>query len=113
MQARSGILWPATGEQELQFSVPPDHPSLPGHFPGRPLVPGVLVLEHVLQAVEHSTGTALGCLRLPQVKFVSPLLPGQVAEVALEGGHPRWRFRVSHAGQLVASGEVIAGEVAA
>lgn len=92
----------------MQFSVPHDHPCLPGHFPGRPLVPGVVVLERVLAAVEAGSGPQ-GALRLPQVKFLRPLLPGQVADIALEelaGG--RWRFRVTHAGEAVASGEVAA-----
>ena len=36
----------------MQFSIPHDHPSLPGHFPGRPIVPGVVMLERVLEAIE-------------------------------------------------------------
>ena len=97
----------------MQFSVPSDHPCLPGHFPGRALVPGVVLLEHVLVAIEAQAGAALDTLRLPQVKFVHPLLPGQVAEVTLEGGHPHWRFRVHHAQRLLASGEIIAAQPAA
>lgn len=94
----------------MQFSVAHDHPALPGHFPGRPLVPGVVVLERVVAAIEAAHG-ALGPLRLPQVKFLRPLLPGQSAEVALEQvGARRWRFRVSHDGAPVATGEVDAGE---
>ena|SRR4249919_728689 len=96
----------------MRFSIPPDHPSLPGHFPGRPLVPGVLLLEQVLAAIEASHGP-LPALRLPQVKFARPLLPGEVADVELAavesaGGAPRWRFRVLRAGELLASGEVAA-----
>lgn len=91
----------------MEFVVPPDHPCLPGHFPGRPLVPGVMVLDQVLAAVEAQHGP-LGPLRLPQVKFASPLLPGEAARVELEGGAPRWRFRVLRAETLVASGEVAA-----
>lgn len=96
----------------MRFSIDPGHPSLPGHFPGRPVVPGVVVLDRVLDAVEAAAGGALGALRLPQVKFVRPLLPGEVAEVELQaaGGAapPRWRFRVACAGDTVASGEVAA-----
>lgn len=99
----------------MEFSVEPCHPCLPGHFPGRPLVPGVVVLDHVLAAIERVHGP-LGPLRLPQVKFASPLLPGQRARVELDGAAPRWRFRVFREGVpvdgvarddvLVASGEM-------
>lgn len=89
----------------MRFSIPPDHPCLDGHFPGRPLVPGVVLLEHVLQAIEaaHAPVTPL---RLPQVKFLRPLLPGQVAEVVLDGVAPRWRFEVRGEDGMLARGEV-------
>ena len=93
----------------MSFALPPDHPCLPGHFPGRPLVPGVVLLDEVVAAIEASHGP-LGPLRLPQVKFVQPLLPGQAARVELEGAAPRWRFRVLREddGVLLASGEAVA-----
>jgi 3-hydroxymyristoyl/3-hydroxydecanoyl-(acyl carrier protein) dehydratase len=90
----------------MQFSIPADHPSLPGHFPGQPIVPGVVVLEHVLEAIEATQGP-LGALRLPQVKFAQPLLPGEVADIVLDGDAPRWRFRVLRAQTLIASGDVV------
>ncbi|HVQ34013.1 MAG TPA: hypothetical protein VMS49_08745 [Lysobacter sp.] len=90
----------------MQFVVPSDHPSLPGHFPGRPVVPGVVVLDRVIDAIEARHGP-VGALRLPQVKFVQPLLPGEAAEIALEGEAPRWRFRVTRQGDAIASGEVV------
>lgn len=89
----------------MEFVVAHGHPCLPGHFPGRPLVPGVVVLDHVLAAIEAMHGP-LGPLRLPQVKFASPLLPGEAASIELDGGAPRWRFRVLRNVTLVASGEV-------
>ena len=89
----------------MRFSIPSDHPSLPGHFPGRPVVPGVLVLERVLEAIEATHG-ALGAMRLPQVKFTQPLLPGEIADTAITGAAPRWRFRVSRGDTVIASGEV-------
>ena len=98
----------------MRFTIAADHPCLPGHFPGRPLVPGVLLLDHVLAAIEAEHG-ALGALRLPQVKFLQPLLPGEEARVELEstampGAAARWRFRVLRADTLLASGEVIAAD---
>ena len=89
----------------MQFSIPFDHPSLPGHFPGRPVVPGVIILERVLEAIEATQG-ALGPLRMPQVKFTQPLLPGEIADIAITGTVPRWRFRVSRGETVIASGEV-------
>jgi 3-hydroxymyristoyl/3-hydroxydecanoyl-(acyl carrier protein) dehydratase len=89
----------------MPFAIAPDHPSLPGHFPGHPVVPGVVVLERVLAAIEQAHGP-LGALRLPQVKFVQPLLPGEAAEIELTGEAPRWRFRVLRGVTLIASGEV-------
>lgn len=91
----------------MQFVVPSDHPCLPGHFPGHPIVPGVVVLDQVLQALEARHGRVAG-LRMPQVKFLQPLLPGQAAEITLEGELPRWRFRVHHAQALLVSGELVA-----
>lgn len=89
----------------MQFVIASSHPCLPGHFPGSPLVPGVVVLDHVLAAIEREHGP-LGALRLPQVKFLAPLLPGVPATVSLDGAAPRWRFRVQAGEVLVASGEV-------
>jgi 3-hydroxymyristoyl/3-hydroxydecanoyl-(acyl carrier protein) dehydratase len=89
----------------MQFVVDPSHPSLPGHFPGAPVVPGVVVLERVVEAIEAEHGP-LGEVRLPQVKFVQPLLPGEQAGVVIEGEAPRWRFRVLRGAALIASGEV-------
>jgi hypothetical protein len=46
-------------------------------------------------------------LRLPQVKFVQPLLPDQDAEIALDAQTgDRWKFRVLRGEVVLASGEV-------
>ena len=91
----------------MRFRVPHDHPSLAGHFPGNPVVPGVVVLDHVVAAIEARHGP-LPPLRLPQVKFLAPLRPGEEAEVALEGDGRRWRFRVARGDVVLASGEIAA-----
>lgn len=98
-----------------RFFVDPAHPSLPGHFPGQPVVPGVIVLDRVLAAIEATYGP-LGPIRLPQVKFVQPLLPGQPARIALDaiadaGAAPRrWKFRVLREDAVIATGEAHAVE---
>jgi 3-hydroxyacyl-[acyl-carrier-protein] dehydratase len=93
----------------MRFTIPLDHPSLPGHFPDRPIVPGVVLLDRVLDALESETGR-LGALRLPQVKFLQPLLPGEEASVELvrAADAPRWRFRVLRGDTVLARGEIAA-----
>ena len=90
----------------MDFVIPHDHPSLPGHFPGRPLVPGVVLLDQVVAAIEAAHGPP-GPLRLPQVKFLQPLLPGETARIELEGEAPRWRFRILRDATVLASGEIV------
>lgn len=92
----------------VEFVVEASHPSLAGHFPGRPIVPGVVLLDRVVEAIEAAHGP-LAALRLPQVKFLQPLLPGEAARVELEGAAPRWRFRVLRGQALLASGDVVDG----
>lgn len=62
-----------------------NEPFFSGHFPGRPVMPGVLIVEALAQAAGvlalHSTGTCLqGRLLLfrgiDRVKFRRPVVPG-------------------------------------
>jgi 3-hydroxymyristoyl/3-hydroxydecanoyl-(acyl carrier protein) dehydratase len=74
---------------EARLTVPADHPSLPGHFPGQPVVPGVLLLERVIEAAEQAIGQPLHVLGMPQVKFLAPLLPGEEAVAVMEWQVPQ------------------------
>jgi 3-hydroxymyristoyl/3-hydroxydecanoyl-(acyl carrier protein) dehydratase len=63
------------------FTIAHDHPSLDGHFPGRPVVPGVVLLDHAFAVIRDALGCDTTVVRLRKVKFVSPLLPGQPVAV--------------------------------
>lgn len=76
----------------FEFVVPEDHPALPGHFPGRPIVPGVLLLDEVLRGIEASGGPPVAGLQ--QVRFVAALLPGETACVSLQADAARVKFVV-------------------
>ena len=90
---------PAAAAARVTF--PAGHPALPGHFPGRPIVPGVLLLDAVMQAA--GPGPCLGLLR--RAKFLAPVLPGDEVEIALAPGPGRLGFACRCRGVLVLSGE--------
>jgi 3-hydroxyacyl-[acyl-carrier-protein] dehydratase len=85
------------------FRIPAGHPSLPGHFPGNPVVPGVVVLDQVAAALRRHHGRSI--TGFAQVKFVAPLLPEQTATLQLDVSDERLRFRVLRDDVLIASGE--------
>lgn len=58
-----------------------NHPALPGHFPGHPVVPGVVLLEAVASALSQHAATAMRVTGFPVVKFVAPLLPEQEFDI--------------------------------
>ncbi len=78
---------------EFNFSVSADHPSLAGHFPQHPIVPGVLILDHVLSNLHRTTGRRVICLR--QVKFTTAMRPQEQAHVRCEVDFERASFRVT------------------
>lgn len=85
--------------RRLPFRVEPGAPCLDGHFPGRPVVPGVVLLDAALAALAWP-----GPVRIEQAKFVRPCLPGMDLELVLaaraDGGSD---LRVEHDGALMAS----------
>jgi 3-hydroxymyristoyl/3-hydroxydecanoyl-(acyl carrier protein) dehydratase len=86
-----------------RIRIEADHPSLPGHFPGNPVVPGVVLLDCVAQALERDGGATFA--RIRAVKFHAPLLPRQDAELSIEHDDARARFRIERDGEPILSGE--------
>jgi 3-hydroxyacyl-[acyl-carrier-protein] dehydratase len=58
------------------WTVPLDHPAFVGHFPGMPILPGVVLLDIALQAIADANGIALDACVISSVKFLSPASPG-------------------------------------
>lgn len=69
---------------EIEDVIDPAHPALPGHFPGNPIVPAVVLLERVAAAIEGAFGAQARVVRLPAVKFLAPLAPGERFRIVLE-----------------------------
>lgn len=61
---------------EVRRIISADHPSLPGHFPGAPLVPGVVILDEVLAALDEWRKDCQ-VTEIRTVKFLVPLKPDE------------------------------------
>ena len=94
--------WPNPAKRRV---IAADHPSLAGHFPGHPIVPGVVILEEVTQAFE-AWRPASRVVGMPVVKFLAPLRPGQSFTIRFaESGVRGIRFEcVRDDGQALAQG---------
>lgn len=88
------------------FVVPPDDPCLEGHFPGSPLVPGVILLDEVIASIEGSQ-PGLMVAEVTVAKFTGAVLPGQVVEISCDdAAADRVAFACSVTGRTVARGLV-------
>jgi len=56
---------------DATFVIPGDHPSLQGHFPGNPVVPGALALDRAVAALMAQGIARPG--RIVRAKFLSPM----------------------------------------
>ena len=106
-------------EHVLPLAVAADHPAYAGHFPGQPILPGVVLLDETLHALAVQLGGADAAWQLKSVKFHSPVQPGeQLALHAVESPAGSFRFELrcgdarGHA-RIVASGSVVFSQVLA
>ena len=86
-------------------NVTSNEPHFSGHFPGHPIMPGVLILEAMAQAagilvfrtvdLKPDTGTIYYYAGIDEARFKKPVVPGDRLEVeAVILGHKRtiWKF---------------------
>lgn len=101
---------------ETTLFIAPDHPAFAGHFPGMPIVPGVVLLDAVVHAVLQ-TGrlrasgdgfdTTPVC-RISAAKFLSPVGPGETLTLLLTpGASGSTRFDLSSGQRRVATGTLV------
>jgi 3-hydroxyacyl-[acyl-carrier-protein] dehydratase len=101
------------GTHVARRRVPVDHPSFAGHFPGRPILPGVLLLAEVMEALrELGDGSAAAGCEIASAKFLSPVGPGAELTITLQVSPTGWRFDVHADGQRAATGSVARGGAA-
>jgi 3-hydroxymyristoyl/3-hydroxydecanoyl-(acyl carrier protein) dehydratase len=86
----------------ITFTIRADHPAFAGHFPGAPILPGVVLLDEALHALEPASAPYW---KVSSVKFLRPVLPGDTLTLQHERqANGSIRFTIQTAGQLVANG---------
>jgi len=105
---------------ECETSFPPNDPIFAGHFPGDPLVPGVILTEALAQTagIAAASGHAeesprrflLSAIR--QMKFFGPVRPDQTITLRAQklaeiGGLLQFKVQATVDRQQVAEGELV------
>ena len=96
---------------DAAFDIPADHPAFDGHFPGQPILPGVVLLSLVMQALDRQPAlrAPLGATPvIDSVKFLAPVRPGSRLVVTLDAAGRGVGFDVHDGSRCVARGKLVA-----
>lgn len=96
------------------YCIAADHPSLAGHFPGNPIVPGVVIFGVVEQALKRQhSGSGLSGIR--KLKFLQPLLPDEnfkISFASIKADKVRFKCTRDSDGVVIAEGNLILQDTA-
>ena len=74
----------ADGTTVFEFKFAAEDPAFAGHFPGRPILPGVFQLEMTRVAAESVLNCLLSVREIRKAKFQRPILPGETVRAELK-----------------------------
>ncbi len=92
-------------EIDVVFKIDESHPGIQGHFPGRPVVPAVVLLNNVRRIVNEHVASSRRILKLRHAKFTAPVIPGtevRINATFIEDGLVKFKLYVN--GQTVVTG---------
>ena len=72
------------GTATIEFRFAANDPTFIGHFPGRPLLPGVFQLEMARLAAEWVLNAPLSVREVTKAKFLRPILPEETVRLELK-----------------------------
>jgi acyl-coenzyme A synthetase/AMP-(fatty) acid ligase len=98
------------GKMRSQLKIAADHPSFAGHFPGFPVLPGALLLDEMLIAIERARGINLSQWQISSAKFLDAVRPDDALYLEHEAAEDGViRFTISGENRQVASGTLSRG----
>jgi 3-hydroxyacyl-[acyl-carrier-protein] dehydratase len=71
------------GNAVFEFRFAEGEPVFAGHFPGRPILPGVFQVEMARRSAEWAAGRDLAVREIEKAKFTRPILPGETIRLTL------------------------------
>jgi len=90
------------------IDIPADHPAFAGHFPGTPILPGVVLLDEAFHVIATALDAAPDHCTLTAVKFMNIVRPGQQLILRFESlPSGRVQFELESAGQVAATGTLL------
>ena len=102
---------------ETTLVIAADHPAFAGHFPGTPILPGVLLLDAAVHAllvakdVPFGTGNSdstAPAWRISAAKFLSPVGPGETLTISYRSSASgSTHFEISGINRKVAEGTLV------
>lgn len=92
MTMRDSISAACVGELQLNtdgnvtqtFCFPASDPTFVGHFPTRPLLPGVFQIEMTRLTAEAALKSALAVVEVTKAKFLRPIVPAENVRLDLK-----------------------------
>ena len=102
---------------ETTLAIAADHPAFAGHFPGMPILPGVMLLDAAVHALLVAQGIACGthnsdspapACRISAAKFLSPVGPGETLTISYRtSATGSTHFEISGINRKVAEGTLM------
>ena len=85
-------------------SFPAEHPAFAGHFPGFPIVPGVMLLDEIVHLQEAASSRAV--TGIPSAKFLRPVAPAQEVTLSCATATGRQKFEILSGTEVVVTGQL-------
>ena len=92
-------------KMQSALHIAADHPAFAGHFPSFPVLPGAILLDEMLKAIELARGIDLQGWRIGSAKFLEAVRPGETLVLEHEAPAPGLiRFAIRVENRKVTSG---------